>query len=61
MLIADLSTAYKEYSFGSWLFSGNKDYVLSVFVPDSSLLMLEASRAELDGLLASASSFIKGL
>jgi hypothetical protein len=61
MLIANLSTTYKEYTFGSWLFSGNKDYVVSVFVPDSSLLMLEASRIELDGLLLSASSFIKGL
>jgi hypothetical protein len=61
MFIADLSTAYKEYGFGSWLFSGNKDYVLGVFVPDSSFLLLESSRMELDGLLASASSFIKGL
>jgi hypothetical protein len=61
ILIADLGTVYKNYKFGSWLFSGNKDYVLSVYVPDSSFLMLEASRIELDGLLLSASSFIKGL
>ncbi len=61
MFIADFSTAYKEYSFGSWLFSGNHDYALSVFVPDNPILLLEASRAELDGLLLSASNFIKGL
>ncbi len=61
LMVADLSTTYKDYKFGSWLFSGNKDYVLNVFVPDSPYLMLESSRIEIDALLLSASSFIKGL
>ena len=54
MFIVDQSTVYKNYSFGSWLFSGSRGHVLSVFVPDSTFLVLEASRAELDGLLEAA-------
>lgn len=61
MLIADLSARYKDYNIGSWLFSGNKNYMLSVYMPNSTLLALETSRAELDNLLTSASNFIKGL
>jgi hypothetical protein len=61
MLVADLGAAYKEYKIGSWLFSGNKNYLLSVYMPDNTLLSLETSRAELDNLLAAASDFIKGL
>ena len=60
-LVADLGGSYKKYSIGSWLFSGSKNYLLSVYMPDSTLLLLETSRAELDNMLASASSFIKGL
>lgn len=61
MLVADLSVSYKNYTVGSWLFSGSKNYVLSVYMPDSTLLALEASRSEINNLLTSASNFIKGL
>jgi len=60
-LIADMGTSYKNYNIGSWLFSGSKNYVLSVYMPDSEIFALDASRSEIDGLLAGASSFIKGL
>jgi len=61
VLVADLSTSYNNYRIGSWLFSGNKNYRLNVFMPDSPLLMLEASKAEIGNLLASALDFVKGL
>jgi hypothetical protein len=61
ILVADLSASYKNYSIGSWLFSGSKNYVLNVYMPDSALLALEASRLEINGLLQLASSTIKGL
>jgi hypothetical protein len=60
-LIADFSAKYKDYTIGSWLFSGHKNYMLNVYMPDNTLLSLEMSRAELGNLLDSASNFIKGL
>jgi hypothetical protein len=60
-MVADLSTTYKNYNIGSWLFSSSKNYVLNVYMPDSALLALEASRLEIEGLLNLASSTIKGL
>ena len=61
VLVADLSTSYNNYKIGSWLFGGNRNYRLNVYMPDSPLLMLDASRAELNNLLMSASDFVKGL
>lgn len=52
--VADVSTAYKEYSMGSWLFSGNKNYVLSLTPPDSVILELESSREEISSRLDEA-------
>jgi hypothetical protein len=61
ILVVDLSAGYKNYNIGSWLFSGSKNYVLNVYMPDSTLLALEASRLEINGLLELASNTIKGL
>ncbi len=61
MLIADSTTAYGNYRVGEWLFSGSKNYVLSVFLPTNSYFLLQSSRDELVGLLDAASDFIKGL
>ncbi|MDE1827772.1 MAG: hypothetical protein KGH65_01275 [Candidatus Micrarchaeota archaeon] len=54
--IADLSTSYKTYTIGSWLFSGSKNYNLSLNPPSSVILNIEASRDEInfriDGIAA---------
>jgi hypothetical protein len=61
VLIADFSAAYGKYKVGEWLFSGSKNYVLAVYLPANSYLLLQSSRDELIGLLDAASGFIKGL
>ena len=51
--IADLSTDYHEYKIGSWLFSGQKNYVLTINQPSSVVLSVENSRDEILALLDS--------
>lgn len=45
--IADLSTVYKDFVLGSWLFSGSKARLLSINQPFSIILEMESSRAEI--------------
>ena len=61
MLIADFTAAYGNYKVGEWLFSGNRNYVISVYLPSNSYLLLQSSRDEIIALLNTASGFIKGL
>ncbi len=49
--IADISTTYKKYYLGSWLFSGQRAYVLTINPPDSPLIMLDQVNSEIDNLL----------
>jgi hypothetical protein len=60
-VIADFSYSYQNATIGSWLFSGRKDYVLNVFLPDNDVVMLEASRAEISDLLDAAGVIIQGI
>ncbi|MDE1845742.1 MAG: hypothetical protein KGH53_00445 [Candidatus Micrarchaeota archaeon] len=46
--VADLSTTYKTYTIGSWLFSGEKNYNLSINPPSSVILNIEESRDEIN-------------
>ncbi len=59
-LVADFSYQYKDSWIGSWFFSGNKDYTVSVYVPQSDAFSLELSRIELNGLFDAAANYIKG-
>jgi hypothetical protein len=45
--VADVSTDYNNYMIGTWLFSGQKNHVLSVNPPSSAILNIEASRDEI--------------
>ncbi len=45
--VADISTEYKDYSIGFWLFSGPKTRVLSINPPVSPLIDIEAGHDEL--------------
>ena len=51
--IADLSTVYKDYTIGSWLFSGRNRYLLSISPPSSEIMVMDRSRDEIKGLLES--------
>ena len=59
--VADFSFNYKEYKIGEWLFSGNKTYLLTVYMPENNVTSLESSRTELQDLFDSAGDFIRGL
>lgn len=61
MMISDFSYAYGKATVGSWLFSGQKNYVLSVYMPDNDVMMLEASRAEIQDLLGAAGVIMQGI
>ncbi len=51
--IAELSTVYKDYTIGSWLFSGRSKYLLSISPPASEIMVMDRSRDEIKGLLES--------
>ncbi len=51
--VADLSGSYKDHKFGSWIFSGEKNYVLTVRAPESILMDMERSRALIESMLDS--------
>lgn len=55
--ICDLSTSYRKYAIGNWFFSGSKNCLLSIQVPDNRIMTVENSRAELMGALDNASEF----
>lgn len=59
--IANLSTTYKKYNLGSWLFSGEKGYNLSVKQPESMVITVESSQEYIDDAVDNASDIISGL
>lgn len=58
--VADISTAYKEFRMGSWLFSGTKNHVLSINPPVSPVLVMESSRDVIDNMLDDIASRASG-
>ncbi len=57
--VADFSYKIKDYTVGSWLFSGKKNYIISVFLQPNEVLAAEASRSELVDLLTTAENYLK--
>ncbi|MGC8628751.1 MAG: hypothetical protein ACP5T4_00880 [Candidatus Micrarchaeia archaeon] len=53
--VADLSTNFGQSIFGSWLFSGQKNYVVSLAIPNSDVLTIEISKGTIDAMLANIS------
>jgi hypothetical protein len=49
--IADISTYYKDYIFGVWLFSGAKIRIIAINPPTSPILAIEVSNREIDNRL----------
>jgi hypothetical protein len=49
--VADVSALYKNYRLGSWLFSGQKNYVFTINPPTSPILIIENGRDQIDEML----------
>ncbi|MGA3020484.1 MAG: hypothetical protein ABSD68_00860 [Candidatus Micrarchaeales archaeon] len=49
--VADISATYKKYQLGSWLFSGAKNYVLTLNPPISPVLAIENGKNTIDSIL----------
>jgi transcription termination factor NusB len=49
--IADMSATYKQHTLGSWLFSGQKNYVLTLTPPTSPVLAINNSIDTINGML----------
>ena len=59
VLIADFSYQYKSYNIGSWLFSGQKNYGVNVYVPQNEVFNIDLAKEELDDMLDEAEDFAK--
>lgn len=49
--VADISSPYKDFKIGSWLFSGAKNYVFSINPPVSPVLAMENSKDIIESIL----------
>jgi transcription termination factor NusB len=54
--VADVSATYKQYSLGSWLFSGAKNYILTINPPASPILVIENSSTIIKSILDTIAS-----
>ena len=55
--ILDLSTSYRKYAVGNWFFSGSKNCLLSIPMPDSRIIMVENSRDTIIAAVDNATEF----
>ena len=61
LMIADFTRQYENYQIGEWLFSGNMNYGLRLFLDPNPYLNVEASVNEINGLLDAAADYLKSL
>ncbi len=52
--VADISDKYKDYTLGSWVFSGQKTYLLTINQPTSAVIAVENGRDVISDLLDDA-------
>ncbi len=52
--ICDISSTYRKYTIGTWVFSGSRSYVLAVSAPTSAVISVENSRDRIDLMLDQA-------
>lgn len=52
--VGDLSYSYDKYTIGSWIFSGQKVYVVSCYLPDSIIMEIDGLNGKVDELINSA-------
>ncbi len=56
--VADVSVSYKDYMLGTWIFSGPKNYILTINQPVSYLFTLEGSNRAINTLLETAGNIL---
>lgn len=56
--VADLSTTYKDAIFGSWLFSGTKNYLLALELRNPGLLSIQLSQDSINSMLNSIAQML---
>lgn len=49
--VANMSTTYKGYNMGTWIFSGQREYILTLNPPISPVITIESSRDLLNTIL----------
>ncbi|MDE1861049.1 MAG: hypothetical protein KGH72_05045 [Candidatus Micrarchaeota archaeon] len=54
--ISNISTPYKGHSMGSWIFSGDREYIITLNPPVSAVITIENSRDLLNTLVDGASA-----
>ncbi len=56
--IADVSTPYKQYAFGAWLFSGAKNYVLALNPPTSPIITINTANDTINRLIGETTKLL---
>lgn len=59
--VVDMTKSYDNLKLGAWLFSGDKEYAVSIELPKNSVLLTRIARVDLLQQLKEASESIKGL
>ena len=49
--ICDISSTYRKYTMGTWIFSGSRSYMLAVSAPTSPIISVENSRDQISLML----------
>ncbi len=58
--IANISTMYKKYNIGSWIFSGERTYAITVEQPESMVITVENAQQYIDSAIDEASGTLLG-
>ena len=59
-VVADFGYQFKDKAIGSWLFGGEKNYLVNVHMPANNAMSLELARAEIGTLFQSAMDYLRG-
>lgn len=57
--VGDISYAYDKYTIGSWIFSGQKVHIVSIYLPPSIISEITQFNTRLDGLIDYAYQQVK--
>jgi hypothetical protein len=52
--VGNISSSYDKYTMGSWIFSGQKVYMLSVYLPPSIISEMDSLNSQIDDLIDTA-------
>ncbi len=52
--IADITTTYNNHNIGSWVFSGNRTYIVSINLPESAVTAIDDLQSDVDDIMDTA-------